>query len=41
MLSVNALIGSLIKRTPFRKQIRVLKISLIVEEFFRSTEDAE
>jgi len=41
MLSVNALIGSLIKRTPFRKQVRVLKIDLIVEEFFRSTEDVE
>ena len=41
MLSVNALIGSLIKRTPFRKQVRVLKINLIVEEFFRSTEDVE
>ena len=41
MLSVNALIGSLIKRTPFRKQDRVLKINLIVEKFFRSTKDVE
>ncbi len=41
MLSINALIGSLIKRTPFRKQVRVLKINLIIEEFFRSTENVE
>jgi hypothetical protein len=41
MLSVSALIGSLMKRTPFRKQVRVLKINLIVEEFFRSMDDVE
>ncbi len=41
MLSLNALIGSLIKRTPFLKQDRVLKINLIVEKFFRSTVDVE
>ncbi len=39
MLSVNALILALIKATPFRKQMRLLKINLIVEEFFRSSED--
>jgi hypothetical protein len=39
MLSVNALISSLIKPTPFRKQMRLLKINLIVEDFFRSGED--
>ncbi len=39
MLSVNALISSLIKATPFRKQMRMLKINLIVEEFFRSGDD--
>ena len=36
MLSVNALVTTLLKDTPFRKQVRVLKINLIVEEFFRS-----
>ena len=41
MLSINALITSLIKSTPFRKQIRILKIDLVIEEFFRSTEDVE
>ena len=41
MLSVNALISSLMKSTPFRKQVRVLKINLIVEEFFRSSDNVE
>ena len=41
MLSINALISSLIKSTPFRKKIRILKIDLVIEEFFRSTEDVE
>jgi len=41
MLSLNALINRLIKSTPFRKEIRILKINLIVEEFFRSTENVE
>jgi len=36
MLSVNALVTTLLKDTPFRKQVRALKINLIVEEFFRS-----
>ena len=39
MLSVSALVLALIKATPFRKQMRLLKINLIVEEFFRSSED--
>jgi len=41
MLSVNGLISSLIKPTPFRKQMRLLKINLIVEEFFRAGEDMD
>jgi hypothetical protein len=39
MLSVSALVLALIEATPFRKQMRLLKINLIVEEFFRSSED--
>lgn len=41
MLSLNVLVNRLIRRTPFRKEIRTLKISLIIEEFYHSTEDVE
>ena len=41
MLSLNVLVNRLIRRTPFRKEIRILKINLIIEEFYRSTEDVE
>lgn len=41
MLCATALINRLIKPTPFRKEIRLLKLNLIVEEFFRGTEDVE
>jgi len=41
MLCAIALLNQLIKPTPFRKEIRLLKLNLIVEEFFRGTEDVE
>ena len=41
MLSMNALVSRLIKPTPFRKELRILKINLIVEEFYRSTDNLE
>ena len=41
MLSMNALVSRLIKPTPFRKELRLLKINLIIEEFFRSTDNLE
>jgi hypothetical protein len=41
MLSLNALVNRLIKATPFRKELRLFKINLIVEEFYRSTDNLE
>ena len=41
MLCATALINRLIKPTPFRKEVRLLKLNLIVEEFFRGTENME
>ncbi len=41
MLSVIGLVTSVFKPTPFRKQMRMLRINLIVDEFFRSTEDVD
>lgn len=41
MLCATALINRLIKPTPFRKEMRLLKLNLIVEEFFRGTEDVD
>jgi len=41
MLCINGLINRLIKPTPVRKEIRLLKIQLIVEEFYLDTEDLE
>lgn len=41
MLCLASLLGRVIKPTPFRKEIRLLKINLIVEEFFRGTDDVE
>jgi len=41
MLCATAQINRLIKPTPFRKEIRLLKLNLIVEEFFRGTENVE
>ncbi|MCC7262130.1 MAG: hypothetical protein IT369_06370 [Candidatus Latescibacteria bacterium] len=39
MLCLVALINRLVKPTPFRKEIRLLKINMIIEEFYRTTED--
>jgi len=39
MMCMNVLIDRVIKATPFRKELRLLRINLIVEEFFRSSED--
>ena len=33
------LINRLVKPTPFRKEIRLLKINMIIEEFYKDTED--
>ncbi len=41
MLSLIGLVTSVFKATPFRKQMRMLRINLIVDEFFRSTEDVD
>ena len=41
MLSLTVLINRLIKPTPFRKELRMLKINLIIEEFYHATEDVE
>ena len=41
MMCMNSLINRMIKATPFRKEMRILKINLIVEEFFRGTDDVE
>ncbi len=39
MLCLIALINRLVKPTPFRKEIRLLKINMIIEEFYKTTED--
>ena len=41
MLSLIGLVTSIFKATPFRKELRLLRINLIIDEFFRSTEDVE
>lgn len=41
MLSVTALIDRLIKPTPIRKELRLLKVNLIIEEFYHATDDVE
>lgn len=41
MLSLAVLINRLIKPTPFRKELRLLKINLIIEEFYHATDDVE
>jgi hypothetical protein len=41
MLSLIVLINRLIKPTPFRKELRLLKINLIIEEFYHATDDVE
>jgi len=39
MLCLIALINRLVKPSPFRKEIRLLKINMIIEEFYKTTED--
>ena len=39
MLCMTGLINRLIKPTPIRKEIRLLKLNLIIEDFFRSSND--
>ena len=39
MLCMAGLINRLIKPTPIRKEIRLLKLNLIIEDFFRSSND--
>jgi hypothetical protein len=41
MLTLTVLINRLIKRTPFRKKLRLLKINLVIEEFYHATEDVD
>jgi hypothetical protein len=41
MLCMAGLINRLIKRTPIRKEIRLLKLNLIIEDFFRSSENVD
>ncbi|MBT3345101.1 MAG: hypothetical protein HN404_19040 [Gemmatimonadetes bacterium] len=41
MITMTVLLGRLIKPTPVRKEIRLLKVNLIVEEFYRSTDDLD
>ncbi|MSR81931.1 MAG: hypothetical protein EXS58_03290 [Candidatus Latescibacteria bacterium] len=39
MLCMIALINRLVKPTPFPKEIRLLKINMIIEEFYKSSDD--
>ncbi|MBI2506475.1 MAG: hypothetical protein HYW07_24935 [Candidatus Latescibacteria bacterium] len=39
MVCMIALINRLVKPTPFRKEIRLLKINMIIEEFYQGSED--
>ena len=41
MLSLTVLINRLIRPTLFRKELRLLKINLIIEEFYHATADVE
>ena len=41
MLSLTALINRLIKPMPIRKELRMLKINLVIEEFYNASEDVE
>ena len=41
MLCVNALVNRLIRPTPFRKELRLLKVNLILEEFYRTADNVE
>lgn len=41
MLSLAVLVNRLIKPTPFRKELRLLKVNLIIEEFYQATLDVE
>ena len=41
MLSLTVLINRLIRPTPFRKELRLLKINLVIEEFYHATADVE
>lgn len=39
MICMVALINRLVKPTPFRKEIRLLKINMIIEEFYKTSDD--
>jgi hypothetical protein len=41
LTSLTVLINRLIKATPIRKELRMLKINLIIEEFYHATNDVE
>ncbi len=41
MITMTVLLGRLIKPTPIRKEIRLLKVNLIIEEFYCSTDDID
>ncbi len=41
MLSLTALINRLIKPMPIRKELRMLKNNLVIEEFYNASEDVE
>ena len=41
MLCLCALVHRLLKPTPLRKELRLLKVNLMVEEFYRSTDNVE
>lgn len=41
MLSFLVLVNRIIKPTPFRKELRMLKIHLVIEEFYHATDDIE
>ena len=41
MITMTVLLGRLIKPTPIRKEIRMLKVNLIIEEFYRSSDNIE
>jgi len=41
MITMTVLLGRLSKPTPIRKEIRFLKVNLIIEEFYRSTDDID
>ncbi|MFH1566980.1 MAG: hypothetical protein ABIL09_03205 [Gemmatimonadota bacterium] len=41
MICLTALINRITKPTPFRKELRLLKLNLIIEEFYRGSDDLE